>query len=615
MLALGLLCAALTSFLMEKVSVDVTALFLIGLIFVISGLNLSDKWPNIKEVFAVFSNEAPITIAAMFVISASLNRCHLIEQATEALGKFCKYGYVKFTLVLFVSVAFLSAFINNTPVVVVLLPIVISLSRSLGVSSSKLLIPVSYASIFGGCCTLVGTSTNILASGIMSENSIFIEQKMEPLGMFELSKIALPLLAISLGFLVIFGRRLLPDREALSNIISDIDRKEFLTEAVVLEGSPLLGKNISESEIASLSGVRVLDVVRKGQEATPNVSNLVLMAGDRLVLSCRPQGIIEARELEGVDLFSESQLGIEQVSSKTGVMTEGIVGPSSSLISKTLSDASFRARFNITILALHRRGKNLSDQIQGIKLQSGDSLLLLGTEESIERVRTSEEIILLDKPALPASNMKRKAPIVLTVLVSVIALATFGALPISIASIAGVSVLLVTGCIKPSEAYQSIEWNILILIYGMLALGLTMQSTGVSSMIASIVGQVGMNFFDPSWHHFAVLVILYLITAVLTELLSNNATIVIMAPIALALAFEMLGDTPAGLDLGRAYVLTACIAASASFVTPIGYQTNTFVYTVGGYRFKDFLKIGIFFNLIYFVGTVVLVSLIWGLIP
>ena len=613
MLALGLLCAALTSFLMEKVSVDVTALSLIGLIFVISGFNLSDNWPSTKEVFSVFSNEAPLTIAAMFIISASLNRCHLIEQVTEALGKFCKYGYVKFTLVLFVLVAFLSAFINNTPVVVVLLPIVISLSRTLGVSSSKLLIPVSYASIFGGCCTLVGTSTNILASGILSENSIYPE--MPPLGMFELSKIALPLLAISLGFLVIFGRRLLPDREALSNIISDIDRKEFLTEAVVLEGSPLLGKKISESEIVSLSGVRLLDVVRKGQVTTPNVSELTLAPGDRLVLSCRPQGIIEARELEGVDLLSESQLGIEQVSSKTGIMIEGIVGPSSSLISKTLSDASFRARFNITILALHRRGKNLSDQIEGIKLQSGDSLLLLGTEESVERVRKSEEIILLDKPALPASNMKRKAPIVLTVLMSVIGLATFGVLPISVASIIGVSVLLVTGCIKPSEAYQSVEWNILILIYGMLALGLTMESTGVSTMIASIVGQVGMNFFEPSWHHFAVLVILYLITAVLTELLSNNATIVIMAPIALALAYEMLGAGPAGQDLARAYVLTACIAASASFVTPIGYQTNTFVYTVGGYRFKDFLRIGIFFNLIYFVGTVTLVSLLWGLVP
>ena len=611
MLVLGLLFAALVSFVLEKVSVDVTALVLFGVIIAISGLGLSEQWPSLDKVLSVFANEAPLTIAAMFVISAALNRCRVIEQASEALSKFCKYGYTKFTLALLAMVAFVSAFINNTPVVVVLLPVVMSLSRTLGVSSSKLLIPVSYASIFGGCCTLVGTSTNILASGIMSDSTVYPE--MPPMEMFELSAIALPLLAISLGFLVLFGRKLLPDREALSNIISDIDRKEFLTEAVVLAGSSLIGKKIQDSEIDSLSGVRLLDVVRKGQTNSHPISELALQAGDRLVLSCRPQGIIETRELKGVGLLmlNESRLGLEHISSKTGVMVEGVVGPSSSLISKSLLDASFRIRFNITILALHRRGKNLSTQIDGIRLQASDTLLLLGTEESIERLRKSEEVILLDHPPLPVSNMKRKSPIVLSVILGIIVIATLGILPISVASIVGVSVLFVTGCIKPSEAYQSVEWNILILIYGMLALGVTMQSTGVSSMIASLVGQLGMGFIDPSWHAITVLIVLYLITSILTEVLSNNATIVIMAPIALELANQM----GMGVEHARAYVLTTCIAASASFVTPIGYQTNTFVYTVGGYRFKDFMKIGIFFNLIYFVGTILLVSSIWKLAP
>ena len=609
MLVLGLLVATLVSFILEKVSVDVTALALFGIILAISGLEFSDQWPSLDKVLSVLANEAPLTIAAMFIISAALNRCRLIEQASEALSKFCKYGYTKFTLALLALVAFVSAFINNTPVVVVLLPVVMSLSRTLGVSSSKLLIPVSYASIFGGCCTLVGTSTNILASGIMSESTVYPE--MPPMEMFELSTIALPLLAISLGLLVLFGRKLLPDREALSNIISDIDRKEFLTEAFVLEGSPLIGKKIQDSEIGSLSGVRLLDVVRKGQAGAPSISELVLQEGDRLVLSCRPQGIIETRELEGVGLLNENRLGIEQVSSKTGVMVEGVVGPSSSLISQSLSDASFRARFNITILALHRRGKNLSTQIDGIRLQPGDTLLLLGTEESIERLRKSEQIILLDEPPLPVSNMKKKSPIVLSVLLGIIAVATLGILPISVVSIVGVSILLVTGCVKPSEAYQSVEWNILILIYGMLALGVTMESTGVSGMIATLVGQLGMEFIQPAWHAIAVLIVLYLITSFLTEVLSNNATIVIMAPIALELANQLNMD----LEHARAYVLTACIAASASFVTPIGYQTNTFVYTVGGYRFRDFMKIGIFFNLIYFVGTILLVSWIWDLAP
>ena len=608
-LAFGLLLSALCSFILEKVSVDVTAITLLGVILIFSGLGVSENWPSVSKVLSVFSNEAPITIAAMFIISASLNQCRLIEQASESLGRFCKYGYRRFMLFLLVLVAFVSAFINNTPVVVVLLPVVISLSRKMGVPSSKMLIPVSYASIFGGCCTLVGTSTNILASGIINSSEIY--QEMEPLGMFELSKIGLPLLAISLGVLVLFGRKLLPNREALSDIIPELDRKEFLTEAIVQLDSPLVGQKIKDSGITKLSDVRLLEIVRNGSVISARNVEEKLKPNDRLVLSCKPQGIIETSEFKGVNLLNESLLGIEQISSKTGVMVECVVGPTSSLISRSLSDARFRARFNLTILAVHRRGKNLGVEIEKIRLQPSDTLLILGSEEAVERLRKSQEVILLDHATTPMKNMKKKAPIVIGVLVGIIGVASFGILPISITAIIGVSVLLLSGCLKPQEAYQAIEWNILILIYGMLALGITMEATGASAVIASIVGWAGMGFFEPQWQPFAVLIILYLCTAFLTEVLSNNATIVIMAPIALELAsvMEMTAHD------ARAYILTACIAASASFVTPIGYQTNTFVYTVGGYHFRDFLKIGIYFNLIYFIGTITIISFLWNFVP
>jgi len=290
-LAFGLLLSALCSFVLEKVSVDVTAITLLGVILIFSGLGVSENWPTVPKVLSVFSNEAPITIAAMFIISASLNQCRLIEQASESLGRFCKYGYRRFMLFLLVLVAFVSAFINNTPVVVVLLPVVISLSRKMGVPSSKMLIPVSYASIFGGCCTLVGTSTNILASGIINSSEIY--QEMEPLGMFELSKIGLPLLAISLGVLVLFGRKLLPNREALSDIIPELDRKEFLTEAIVQLDSPLVGQKIKDSGITKLSDVRLLEIVRNGSVISARNVEEKLKPNDRLVLSCKPQGIIE----------------------------------------------------------------------------------------------------------------------------------------------------------------------------------------------------------------------------------------------------------------------------------------------------------------------------------
>ena len=607
-LAFSLLLFGLVSFLLEKVSIDTTALVLLGAILIVASTGVSEKWPSLNEVLSVFANEAPITIAAMFVISTSLNRCKLIEQVSESMGRFCKYGYKKFMLVLLVVVAFVSAFINNTPVVVVLLPVVLSLSKIMGVPSSKMLIPVSYASIFGGCCTLVGTSTNILASGIISTSSTY--QNMPPLGMFELSKIGFPLLCISLGVLVLFGRKLLPNREALSDIISELDNKEFLTEAIIQKKSPLIGKSIQKSEFTNLKGVRLLEIVRKGQTISARSNSEVFQAEDRLVLSCKRQGIIETNELDGVDLINNS-LGIEQISSESGIMVECLVGPSSSLISKKLSDVSFRTRFNLTILAVHRRGKNLGLEIEKVKLEIGDTLLILGSENSIERLRQSEEVVLLDQATTPMKNFKKKAPIVLSVLVGVISLATLGILPISVSAIVGVSILLLSGCINTREAYQSIEWNILILIYGMLALGLTMQHTGASSIIASMVGGIGIGHFSPEWQPLTVLITLYLCTAILTEMLSNNATIVIMAPISLEVASLM---NMSSMD-ARAFVLTACIAASASFVTPIGYQTNTFVYTVGGYKFKDFLKVGIYFNLIYFTGTILLVSLLFDFLP
>ena len=607
-LAFSLLLFGLVSFLLEKVSIDTTALVLLGAILIVASTGISEKWPSLNEVLSVFANEAPITIAAMFVISSSLNRCKLIEQVSESMGRFCKYGYKKFMLVLLAVVAFVSAFINNTPVVVVLLPVVLSLSKVMGVPSSKMLIPVSYASIFGGCCTLVGTSTNILASGIISTSSAY--QNMPPLGMFELSKIGFPLLCISLGVLVLFGRKLLPNREALSDIISELDNKEFLTEAIIQKKSTLIGKSIQKSEITNLGGVRLLEIVRKGQTISARSNSEAFQAEDRLVLSCKRQGIIETNELDGVDLINNS-LGIEQISSESGIMVECLVGPSSSLISKKLSDVSFRTRFNLTILAVHRRGKNLGLEIEKVKLESGDTLLILGSENSIERLRQSEEVVLLDQATTPMKNFKKKAPIVLSVLVGVVSLATLGILPISVSAIAGVSILLLSGCINTREAYESIEWNILILIYGMLALGITMQHTGASSIIASMVGGIGIGYFSPEWQPLTVLITLYLCTAILTEMLSNNATIVIMAPISLEVASLM---NMSSLD-ARAFVLTACIAASASFVTPIGYQTNTFVYTVGGYKFKDFLKVGIYFNLIYFTGTILLVSLLFDFLP
>ena len=589
-----LLGCALVSFFWEKISVDVTALALLASILMISFFGNLSAWPSYKDILQVFSAEAPITIAAMFVISAALNRCRIIEQMTDFLGKFCKLGYSKFMLILLALVALVSAFVNNTPVVVVLLPAIFTLSRKLGISSSKLLIPVSYASIFGGCCTLVGTSTNILANGIITSTEVY--PGLEPIGMFELSKLGLPLLFISLGFLVLFSRYLLPEREGLTNILSEIEQKQFMTEAVVLKSSPLIGKSVQESDIAKMSGARILDVIRQGESLGSAKKNSPLIAGDKLILSCKPQGIIETNDIDGLHLVDETKYGLEQISSEESLMVEAVIGPSSPLISKTLSEANFRTRYN------------LDARLDEIRLKASDTILLMGVTKDIEKFRDSEETILLDQAMVPMKNLRNKAPIALTVLFLVIASAALRWLPISIASLVGVSLLFVTGCIKPREAYEAIEWNILVLIYGMLALGMVMESSGASTLFASSVGYISGQGMDGPIQIILTLIVLYLITSILTELLSNAATIVIMAPISLEIASQL---QLSAFD-ARAFLLTSCIAASASFITPIGYQTNTFVYTVGGYKFSDFAKIGIFLNLIYFVGTITLVCYFWG---
>ena len=600
-----LLGFALVSFFWEKVSVDVTAIILLAAILFISCLDVLPLWPSYTQIFSVFSAEAPITIGAMFIISAALNRCRIMERMSNILGSFCKLGYTRFMLILLCLVALVSAFVNNTPVVVVLLPVIFTLSRKLGVSSSKMLIPVSYASIFGGCCTLLGTSTNILANGIIMTSEVY--PNLDPIGMFELSKLGLPLLVISLGFLLLFGNQLLPVREGLTNILSDIEQKQFLAEAVVLKESPLIGKFAHESDIAKLSGTRVLDVIRRGVPLGFAKKNPKLSAGDKLILSCKPQGIIETKDIDGLDLLDEARYGIEQISSEESLMVEAVIGPSSPLISKTLKEANFRSRYNLGVLALHRKGKNLNAQLDQIRLEASDTILLMGIKNNIEKFRESEETILLDKALVPMENLKNKAPVALGILFLIIFTATFRILPISVAAVMGVAALLITGCVKAREAYQSIEWNILILIYGMLALGLAMQVSGASKLIASSVGAFGGGITEGPVKIVVTLIALYLITSILTELLSNAATIVIMAPISLEIA-QQLNLTAYD---ARGFLLTTCIAASASFITPIGYQTNTFVYTVGGYKFSDFARIGIFLNLIYFTGTIILVSYYW----
>ena len=593
----GLLVFAIVSFIWERISADLTSLTVFGILLFVSMLTDSDALPTLEATLGVFGNSAPLTIAGMFIISAALERTGAIDLITGYLRKLVKLPYRGFMFVMILGVAGVSAFVNNTPVVIVLMPVILSLSREMGVASSKLLIPLSYASIFGGTCTLLGTSTNLLASGIL------LDAGHAPIGMFELASVGLPILIFGSVYLVLFGNKLLPHRETLTSILSDEERKEFITEAFVRAGSDLHGKTAKEGELLK-HGIRLLEIVRHGIAVPGDPKDHKLQYGDRLVLACRPSGVAEAHSMKGITIQTELAEGLETIATDEGALVEGVVAPNASIAALTLGEINFRQRFRMVVVAVHRKGTNQRERLSNLRLQAGDTLLMMGSTASIDSLANSDEIIILDRPRVPARSLRVKMPIAIGTTIGIVTMATLNLVPIVSAVCLGVAIILLSGCMKAKDAYASVEWSILIIIFGMLALGQAMDSTGASLLIAeSMTGLVG-QFAPAHLQNVIMLALIYIITSTFTEFLSNNAAVALMVPIALGIA-ATLGVDP------RPFVVASCIAASASFATPIGYQTNTYVYGVGGYRFFDFTKVGLPLNLICFAVTVAVVPIFW----
>ncbi len=587
-----LLFLTLASFVWEKITPDLTAMTLFAILLVTGLLPRDRAWD-------VFSNPAPITVGAMFIISAALSKCGVIESMAGAMQGLTRLGYTWFVFIMLLAVASISAFINNTPVVVVFMPVVLSLAKKLDIPASKLLIPLSYASIFGGTCTLIGTSTNILVSGIGQQRGL------DPFGMFEIGKVGLPILFIGVLYILFFGQKLLPVRETLTSILSEDERREYITEAFVQHDSPLAGKTVESSDLMKARGIRVMEIVRSGVALPGDVKKVRLETGDRLVLACRPSGIAHARSVEGIDFVAESGLGLEQIAAHEGSLVEGVIGVNSPLIGKTIREINFRQRYRVVILAIHRRGKNVREKIESLRMEFGDTLLMLGTDRAINNLRQSEDIMLIDRPPVPAQNMRRKIPIVLATIAGVVIAASTGILAIEVAAVAGVTIIFLTGCLKPTEGYASIQWNILFIIFGMLGMGIAMEVNGASAYLAAILINFVNAYIPESMQPIFMLACVYLMTNLLTEILSNNAAAVLVAVLAIGLA-ETLGVDP------RPFLIAVAIAASASFATPIGYQTNTYVYGVGGYRFTDFTKCGVPLNILYFIGSMAFIPLFWS---
>lgn len=589
---MALLLGVLIAFIREWAPAEVIAMSAFCLL-VFSGILSPD------HAFAVFSNQAPMTIAAMFIMSGALEKSGVIDQLGHILNKVIGNSVWLAIPPIMLIVVICSAFINNTPVVAIFLPILLGLSRRKHLPASKLLLPLSYAAVLGGSCTLIGTSTNILVAGIA------VEYGQEPLKMFEFAPLGLICAAVGLVYVAFLGPLFLPDRAGVMALLSPKDRQQFLCHLLIKPDSDLVGQRLLATPLGKEGeGFRIVEVRRNGSRSDLALDEIVVRSFDRVLVA------VSSRHMEkGSDKKStlraelKEELGIENLSTIKGAIIEGIIAPHSKLINQSLNSVKFRQAYGMLALAIHRKGRNLDKGFHDIPLEFGDTILLLGPVSTFDRMREEGDFIMLEdqKPKQTDPFHRR---ITLLSLAGVVVAATLNVVPIVFAAIVGCLVVLWCRCLSPREAYQSIDWSIMFLLYGMLALGSAMEVTGAAQWLARGVVEFGNQFIPEVWLPMAILALIYIMGSFLTEILSNNATAVIMAPIAINSAISLDLDP-------RPFIIAVAFSCSLAFSSPLGYQTHMMVYGPGGYRFADFVKFGLPLNIILWLVASYFIPIFW----
>jgi len=562
-------------FATEKIPVDLTALIVMGIL-------LLSKIITPSEGISGFSNTATITVGAMFIVSAALKKTGAVNYIGFITSKIFKYNFWIGLIGTMVVVGIVSAFINNTPVVAIFIPILLGVAVDNKISPSKLLMPISFASMFGGVCTLIGTSTNILVS------SIAVQHGLPAFTMFEFSSLGLIFFVAGLIYMITLGIKLLPKKEYESELTQKYRMNDYLTDIVLLPNAKSVGTKLIESPLVKELEIDILEVIRDNHRLLTPLHEIIFQANDVLRVRCDLKKIQKLQDRVGIAFKAQHNLHDKDFKSDDLILSEVIIAPNSDLVGKTIKTSRFRNVYRANALALRHSGQLYNLGFSNTVLKAGDALLIEIRKEDYNELINNKNFVFVSNLELPKYRKSKIIPALL-IITGIILTATLEILPIMVSAIIGSILLIITKCITLEEAYKSIEWNVIFLLGGILSLGIALEKTGAALLISNKLIEV-LGDFGP----YAIIAAFYLLTSLLTETMSNNATAVLLAPIAIA-ASATLGLSP------KPFLMAITFAASASFMTPVGYQTNTMIYGVGQYKFSDFLKVGTPLNLIFWI--------------
>lgn len=582
---LALILVAVVLFASEKLPVDLVALLVMA-VLLLSGIITP------AEGIAGFSNEATVTVGAMFILSAALYKTGAINSIGTLTTRIFKFNFWVGMIAMMVLVGILSAFVNNTPVVAIFIPILMSVAKEMKRSPARFLMPLSFASMFGGVCTLIGTSTNILL------NSIAVNHGQPPFGMFEFTALGFIFFLGGSLYMLLFGIHMIPQRGDEGELTKTFGMGEYLTEIVILAESDSIGSSALQSVLVRDTGVEILEVMRNGMRLKEPLSRIKIQVGDILQVIGDVAKIKRLQERQGIRLKAEHSFHDKDIETEDTVLAEAIIAPQSLLERKTLKETRFRNMFGVTALAIRRRDRIVHTKLGAVKLQAGDALLLKVSKSALEELRKEDAFVFVSEVGLPQFR-KEKIPAGLLIAAGVVMTASLGILPIVVSAIVGCVLMVLVGCLTLEEAYKAIDWKVIFLLAGALTLGVAMEKSGAAMLVSNkLVHAVG------GWGPVAMVSVFFLLTTVLTNMMSNNATAVLLAPIAISAATSLNIDP-------RPLLMAVTFAASSSFMTPVGYQTNTMIYGAGKYRFKDFIIVGTPLNVLLWILATIFIPQFW----